>query len=60
MALTYTEIEEQKNARIYIFFGVVILFYFVVAAVLGSIFKLFLFGEAITTGRMDPFLSPRL
>ncbi|MFH1593883.1 MAG: zinc metalloprotease HtpX [Candidatus Omnitrophota bacterium] len=42
MALTYTEIEEQKNTRICLFFAVVVLFYFVIAVILGNAAKAFL------------------
>ncbi len=42
MALTYTEIEQQKNTRILIFFLVVVLFYFLTALVLTALVKGFL------------------
>ena len=42
MALTYTEIEQQKNTRIVIFFLVVVFFYFVTALLLTFIVKAFL------------------
>jgi heat shock protein HtpX len=42
MALTYTEIEQQKNTRILIFFLVVVLFYFLTALVLTTLVKGFL------------------
>ncbi|MFH1046040.1 MAG: zinc metalloprotease HtpX [Candidatus Omnitrophota bacterium] len=49
MALTYTEIEQQKNTRILLFFFVVLLFYFVIALVLGNgakfFFTFFALGE---------------
>ncbi len=42
MALTYTEIEQQKNTRILIFFLVVVLFYFLTALILTGLVKGFL------------------
>jgi heat shock protein HtpX len=42
MALTYTEIEQQKNTRILIFFLIVVLFYFLTALVLTALIKGFL------------------
>jgi len=42
MALTYTEIEQQKNTRILVFFLVVVLFYFLTALILLTLVKGFL------------------
>lgn len=39
MALTYTEIEQEKNTQIWVFFLVVVLFYFFTALVVGSLVK---------------------
>ncbi|MFH1858107.1 MAG: zinc metalloprotease HtpX [Candidatus Omnitrophota bacterium] len=50
MALTYTEIEQQKNTRILFFFAVVVLFYFVVAVVLASVAKVFFSTEIYGRG----------
>jgi len=41
MALTYVEIEQQKNTRILFFFAVVLFFYFLTALVLANVTKLF-------------------
>jgi heat shock protein HtpX len=41
VALTYTEIEEQKNTRIVVFFLIVVLFYFLTALIVGSLVKAF-------------------
>ena len=59
MALTYTEIEEQKNTRIFIFFAVVLLFYFAIAAILGNITKWFFAAKKILYGVAEPFLTQR-
>ena len=59
MALTYTEIEQQKNTRIFIFFGVVVLFYFLIAAVIGNVTKAFFVTQADMLGKVNPFLTGR-
>jgi len=57
MALTYTEIEQQKNMRIWIFFAVVVLFYFTIAVILGNITKFFFVMQASMIGKAHPFLT---
>ncbi|MBL7071811.1 MAG: M48 family metalloprotease [Candidatus Omnitrophica bacterium] len=60
MALTYTEIEQQKNSRIWIFFTIVLLFYFLIAAVLANAAKLFFLAQAgMIKGKASLFLSSR-
>lgn len=39
MAITYTEIKEQKNTRIWIFYTVVIVFYFLIAVLIAGLVK---------------------
>ena len=56
MALTYTEIEQQKNRRIWIFFGVVVLFYFIIAVVLATATKVFFAAEVVGKNNLS-FLS---
>lgn len=57
MALTYTEIEEKIDIRIWIFFIVVLLFYFVIAVILANIIKYFLVMQGGLKGEMRPFLT---
>lgn len=59
MALTYTEIEQQKNARIWIFFTIVLLFYFIIAVILGNVAKLFFLTQSKTFLKANPFLTGR-
>lgn len=56
MALTYTEIEQQKNTRIWLFFAVVVLFYFLIAILLASVTKVFFSIEFREIG-VSHFLS---
>jgi heat shock protein HtpX len=56
MALTYTEIERQKNVRIVLFFLIVLLFYFLTALVVGNVVKLALIGYLRVRGH-SPFLG---
>lgn len=56
MALTYTEIEQQKNRRIFFFFTVVLLFYFLTAFILATVTKLFFRTEFGIKGS-SPFLT---
>lgn len=61
MALTYTEIEEQKNTRILIFFVVVLLFYFLTALVISNAAKMFFVmqwnAKEYAQEKLSPFLS---
>lgn len=57
MALTYTEIEQQKNTRILIFFAVVLLFYFLIAIILSNAAKFFFVMQLELAGKMRPLLS---
>src|SRR3989338_4724288 len=59
MALTYTEVQEAKSIRILVFFTVLLIFYFIVAAILGNLTKSFftLNSEAAVKG--NPFLTPK-
>ncbi|MBU4377098.1 MAG: M48 family metalloprotease [Candidatus Omnitrophica bacterium] len=59
MALTYTEIQEAKSIRIWIFFTVLLLFYFVIAAVLGNVTKAFFVLNSEAAGKVTPFLTGR-
>jgi len=59
VALTYTEIEQQKSTRILIFFAVVLLFYFIVAVILGNITKWFFASQAIALRKTHYFLTPK-
>ena len=56
MALTYVEIEQQKNTRILLFFAVVLLFYFLTALVLANVIKLFI-ATYLNIKATKPFLS---
>jgi len=56
MALTYTEIEQEKSIRIWIFFLVVLVFYFLIAAILGNLAKAFFVLNGEAAGRIYPFL----
>lgn len=58
MTLTYTEIEKQKNTRIWVFFIVVVLFYFLIAVILANVTKAFFVLQAADLfGRGSPFLT---
>src|SRR3989338_3792651 len=59
MALTYTEVQEAKSIRIWIFFTVVLIFYFVIAAVLGNLTKAFFAFNSESAGKINPFLTAR-
>jgi heat shock protein HtpX len=57
MAITYTEIEQQKNTRIFIFFAVVLLFYFIIAVILANVTKFFFLARLETLGKAHLFLT---
>jgi len=57
MALTYTEIEQQKNTRIWFFFAIVLLFYFLIAMILANAVKLFFVAQAGIKSQASPFLT---
>jgi heat shock protein HtpX len=59
MALTYTEIEQQKKTRIWIFFMVVLFFYFIIAIILANVTKIFFFAQVNMLGKSSPFLTVR-
>jgi heat shock protein HtpX len=59
MALTYTEIEEQKNTRILLFFLIVVAFYFLTAIVLTAIAKVFLVSYLDSLKSVDLSVSAR-
>jgi len=52
MAITYTEIEHQKNSRIWVFFAITLLFYFAIALLLLILAKLF-FLSSYKTGQIS-------
>lgn len=59
MALTYTEIEQEKSIRIWTFFLVVLIFYFLIAAILGNLAKAFFALNSETAGKTNLFLSQK-
>ncbi len=59
MALTYTEIEQEKSARIWVFFLVVLVFYFLIAAILGNAAKVFFALSRESAGIIYPFLTKK-
>ncbi len=59
MALTYTEIEQEKSIRIWTFFLVVLIFYFLIAAILGNLTKVFFALNSEAAGKANLFLNQR-
>ncbi|MDD5681041.1 MAG: M48 family metalloprotease, partial [Candidatus Omnitrophica bacterium] len=59
MALTYTEIEQEKSMRIWIFFIVVLLFYFLIAMILGNVTKAFFVLNGGTADKTHPLLTQK-
>jgi len=62
MVLTYTEIEQQKNTKIFIFFIITILFYFITAFVIATVIKIFFvfyLELSESSFKISPFLSLR-
>lgn len=59
MALTYTEIEQEKSIRIWTFFLVVLVFYFLIAAILGNLAKVFFAPHSEAAGKANLFLSQK-
>jgi heat shock protein HtpX len=57
MALTYTEIEQQKNTQVMIFFLVVVLFYFLTALIVGSLAKAFFVFSTESGKTINPLLG---
>lgn len=58
MALTYTEIEEEKSFKIFVFFLVAILFYFLTAFIVSTVVKLFLSSYLAESGtKILPYLT---
>jgi len=57
MALTYTEIEQQKNTKVAIFFIIVLLFYFLVTLVVANASKFFFVFYAKLPEQTSKFLS---
>ncbi len=57
MALTYTEVQQEKSIRIWIFFSVVLIFYFIIAVVLGNLTKAFFVLNSEATGKINLFLA---
>lgn len=57
MGLTYTEIEQEKSTRIWIFFIVVLLFYFLIAIIISNVAKLFFVMQLKVEGAINPFLT---
>ena len=57
MALTYVDIEQQKNTRIWIFFTIVLLFYFIIAIILANLTKVFFVTQSEMAGVTHPFLT---
>lgn len=57
MALTYTEIEQEKSIRIWTFFLIVLIFYFLIAVILGNLTKAFFVLSDKTAGGTSLFLG---
>lgn len=59
MALTYTEIEQEKSVRIWAFFLIVLIFYFLIAAILGNLTKAFFVSYSEAADKANLFLSQK-